>query len=137
MEQTTGGPLPRRRSGKAGRILTIIFLLLLLGIGFFIWWRYYYTYSDGFRSGLLQKFSRRGTMFKTYEGEMILSSVRGNANVPVASEKFYFSVTNDSVAQKLMNFQGRSVTVGYEEKNSAVFWRGDSPYIVDSVRVEQ
>jgi hypothetical protein len=137
MEQTTGGPLPRRRSGNAGRILTIIFLLLLLGIGFFIWWRYYYTYSDGFRSGLLQKFSRRGTMFKTYEGEMILSSVRGNANVPVASEKFYFSVTNDSVAQKLMNFQGRSVTVGYEEKNSAVFWRGDSPYIVDSVRVEQ
>lgn len=117
--------------------MTIIFLLLLLGIGFFIWWRYYYTYSDGFRSGLLQKFSRRGTMFKTYEGEMILSSVRGNANVPVASEKFYFSVTNDSVAQKLMNFQGRSVTVGYEEKNSAVFWRGDSPYIVDSVRVEQ
>lgn len=68
---------------------------------------------------------------------MILSSVRGNANVPLASEKFYFSVTSDSVAQKLMNLQGRSVTVGYKEKNSAVFWRGDSRYIVDSVRIEQ
>ncbi|HVF80514.1 MAG TPA: hypothetical protein VM884_01195 [Flavisolibacter sp.] len=137
MEKTTEVSLPRRRSGTARRILTIILLVLLLGAALFIWWRYYYTYSDGFRSGLLQKFSRRGTMFKTNEGEMILSSVRGNANVPLASEKFYFSVTDDSVAQKLMNFQGRSITVGYKEKNSAVFWRGDSQYIVDSVRIEQ
>jgi hypothetical protein len=137
MEQTTQASLPRRRSGKAGRILSIFFIILLLGISLFVWWRYYYTYSDGFRFGLVQKFSRRGSMFKTNEGEMILSSVRGNANVPIASEKFYFSVTDDSVAQKLMNLQGRSVTVGYKEKNSAVFWRGDSQYIVDSVRVEQ
>jgi hypothetical protein len=137
MEKTTEVSLPHRRSGTARRILTIVLLVLLLGAALFIWWRYYYTYSDGFRSGLLQKFSRRGTMFKTNEGEMILSSVRGNANVPLASEKFYFSVTDDSVAQKLMNFQGRSITVGYKEKNSAVFWRGDSQYIVDSVRIEQ
>ncbi|MDB5204943.1 MAG: hypothetical protein JWR72_18 [Flavisolibacter sp.] len=138
MEHTVETSLPhRRRTGIARRILTIIFLVLLLGAALFIWWRYYYTYSDGFRFGLLQKFSRRGTMFKTNEGEMILSSVRGNANVPIASEKFYFSVTDDSVAQKLMNLQGHSVTVRYKEKNSAVFWRGDSQYIVDSVRLEQ
>jgi hypothetical protein len=137
MEQTSAASLPRRRSGRLGRIFTIIMLVLVLGLGLFIWWRYYYTYSDGFRFGLLQKFSRRGSMFKTYEGEMILSSVRGNANVPLASEKFYFSVTNDSVAQHLMNLQGHSVTVGYKEKNSSVFWRGDSRYIVDSVRLEQ
>ena len=137
MEHASEVSIPRRRSGKLGRILTILFLVLLLGIGLFVWWRYYYTYSDGFRFGLLQKFSRRGSIFKTNEGEMILSSVRGNANVPIASEKFYFSVTDDSVAQKLMNLQGRSVTVRYKEKNSAVFWRGDSRYIVDSVRMEQ
>lgn len=135
MEQHKETSLPQRKRGF-GRIAAIVLLVLVLGLGIFIWWRYYYTYSDGFRFGLLQKFSRRGTMFKTYEGEMILSSVRGNANVPVASEKFFFSVADDGIAQKLMNLQGHSITVGYKEKNSSAFWRGDSRYIVDSVRIE-
>jgi hypothetical protein len=136
MEQTTTSLPPRRRRGIAGRILTIFFLVLLLGAALFVWWRYYFTYSDGNRFGLLQKFSRRGSMFKTNEGELILSSVRGNANVPLASEKFFFSVTDSRVADQLNNLQGRSITVHYKEKNSAAFWRGDSPYIVDSVRID-
>ena len=136
MEQANVTTLPRRK-GKGGRILLITLLVLFLGLFVFVWWRYYYTYSDGNRFGLLQKFSRRGTMFKTYEGEMILSSVRSNNNTALASEKFFFSVTDENVAQQLNNLQGRSITVHYKEKNSAAFWRGDSPYIVDSVRVEQ
>lgn len=103
----------------------------------FVYWRYFYTYSDGNRFGLLQKFSHRGNIFKTYEGELILSSIRGNANVPIASEKFYFSVNQESVAQQLMNLQGRSITVHYKEKKHAAFWRGDSRYIVDSIKADQ
>lgn len=135
MEQSNVRALPKRK-GKGGRILFITLLVLFLGLFVFAWWRYYYTYSEGNRFGLLQKFSKRGSLFKTYEGELILSSVRGNANVPIASEKFFFSVTDENVAQQLNNLQGRSITVHYKEKNSAVFWRGDSPYIVDSVKVE-
>ena len=75
-------------------------------------------------------------MFKTYEGEMILSSIRGNNNVPLASEKFFFSVTSKNVAQQLMNMQGQFVTVHYKEKNGALSWRGESKYIVDSVKAE-
>lgn len=136
MERSNVTALPKKK-GRGGRIAVIVLLVLFLGIFAFVWWNYYYTYSDGNRFGLLQKFSRRGTVFKTYEGEMILSSVKGNANVPIASEKFFFSVTDDKVAQQLNNLQGRSITVHYKEKNSAAFWRGDSPYIVDSVKVEQ
>jgi len=135
MEQTTAPSLPKRR-GIGKRILVITLLVLFLGLFFFIWWRYYYTYSDGNRYGLLQKFSRRGTMFKTYEGELILSSVKSNVNTPIASEKFFFSVTEEAVAQKLNNLQGHNITVHYEEKNSPAFWRGDSPYIVDSVKID-
>lgn len=135
MEQSNVTTLPRRK-GKGGRILLITLLVLFFGLFVFVWWRYYYTYSDGNRFGLLQKFSRRGTMFKTYEGEMILSSVRSNNNTAIASEKFFFSVTDENVAQQLSNLQGRNITVHYKEKNSAAFWRGDSPYIVDSVRAE-
>lgn len=126
----------KRRTGTGKKIFTIVLLLILAALALFIWWNYYYTYSDGSRSGLLQKFSRRGNLFKTYEGEMILNSVRGNANAPVASEKFFFTVMDDGVAKKLQDLQGRSVTLFYKEKKSTVFWRGDSPYIVDSVRSE-
>ena len=126
----------KRKSGTGRRILSIITLVLLFALAFFVWWRYFFTYSDGFRYGLLQKVSRRGSLFKTYEGEMILSSVRGNANVPIASEKFYFSITDKTVAQKLETLQGHDVTVHYKQKNSAAFWRDDSEYIVDSVKQE-
>lgn len=136
MEQSNVTILPKRKR-KTGRFLLITLFVLLLGLFVFIWWRYYYTYSEGNRYGLLQKFSHRGNIFKTYEGELILSSVRSNANTPLASEKFFFSVTDEQVAQQLNNLQGRNITVHYKEKNSAAFWRGDSPYIVDSVRVEQ
>ncbi|MDB5196242.1 MAG: hypothetical protein JWP88_612 [Flaviaesturariibacter sp.] len=123
------------RSG-ARKIIRIVLLLLFLGLAIFFYWKYFYTYSDGNRFGLLQKFSRRGNVFKTYEGEMILSSVRGNANVPLASEKFYFSVADKNVANQLMNLQGHSVTVHYQEKKGVLFWRGDTNYIVDSVNAQ-
>lgn len=130
--------VPPRRRGTAFRRFGCSFSLVLLVILFgFVWWRYYYTYSDGTRFGLLQKFSHRGNLFKTYEGEMILSSVSGNQNVPVASEKFFFTVTDKEVAQKLNDLQGHHVTVHYMQKNNAAFWRGDSEYIVDSVRAER
>ena len=67
---------------------------------------------------------------------MILSSVKANYNVPIASEKFFFSVTNEQVANQLMNLQGKFITVHYKEKNGAITWRGETKYIVDSVRLE-
>jgi hypothetical protein len=67
---------------------------------------------------------------------MVLSSVRGNNNMPVASEKFFFSVSDKGVAEKLMSLQGRYMTVHYKEKKGTLSWRGDSKYIVDSVTAE-
>lgn len=134
--QTATTQRAARRSGKVRKYLALFFLFLLAVLALFIWWNYYYTYSDGSRYGLLQKFSHRGNLFKTYEGELILSSVRGSQDAPVASEKFFFSVTDEKVARKLQDLQGRYVTVNYEEKKNAAFWRGDSQYVVDSVRAE-
>ena len=103
----------------------------------FVYWKYFYTYSTGYRAGLLQKFSYRGNVFKTYEGEMVLSSIQSNKNVALASEKFLFSVTDPVVARKMEQYQGMMVTVHYEEKNGRLPWQGDTPYIVDSVRLEK
>ncbi|HET7897180.1 MAG TPA: hypothetical protein VFL47_05910 [Flavisolibacter sp.] len=134
MEQLTTPK--RKRSGTVKRILIYSILGLVLVGALVIFWRYYYTYSDGNRFGLLQKFSHKGNLFKTYEGEMILSSINSNQNVPIASEKFYFSVTDEEVAKKLDNLQGHHVTVHYKQKNNPAFWRGESEYIVDSVKAE-
>jgi hypothetical protein len=119
---------------KVAKFFKWLIALIIIVIFITFLWRYFYTYSDGYRAGLLQKFSRKGTLFKTYEGELVLSSVGGNNSAVIASEKFYFSVTIDSLAAQLDTLQGRSVIVHYRQKNSSAFWRGDSPYIVDGVK---
>lgn len=111
------------------------FLIIFLVLGSFIYWKYFFTYSEGYRAGLLQKFSLKGNIFKTYEGEMILSSIQSNSNVAIASEKFFFSVTDKAVALKLEKVQGESIVVHYREKNGTFPWNGESYYFVDSVRV--
>lgn len=117
------------------KTLYLILFLAILVVAGFVYWSYYYTFSDGSRAGLLQKFSRKGNVFKTYEGEMILSSVQSNANVPLASEKFFFSVSKKEVAQKLSDLQGEFIVVYYKEKKGTLPWRGESTYVVDSVAV--
>jgi hypothetical protein len=119
---------------KTKKILRWLAALLLLILVIFVYWKYFYTYSDGYRAGLLQKFSRKGAIFKTYEGELVLSSVAGNKNVVIASEKFFFSVTSDSLANRFDTLQGRDVILHYHQKNGTLFWRGDSPYLVDDVK---
>lgn len=124
-------------SGIKRRIKKVLFwfiTLIIIITGIFIYWKYFYTYSDGYRAGLLQKFSHRGTIIKTYEGEMVLSSVSSNTSVVLASEKFYFSVTNEKLAQQLDTIQGQMVIVHYRQKNGVLLWHGDSEYMVDSVK---
>jgi hypothetical protein len=131
-------PKPSKWSGavkKTKRILKWTLTLIIVFLCTFVYWKYFYTYSEGYRAGLLQKFSNKGTFFKTFEGEMILSSVSSNANVTLASEKFIFSVVDKKMAIQFDTLQGRNVIVHYLQKNGAVFWRGDSQYLVDSIKV--
>jgi hypothetical protein len=114
----------------------LVILIIIFGATF-VYWKYFYTYSEGYRAGLLQKFSSKGALFKTYEGEMILSSVSSNRDVALASEKFLFSLTNKSLVRQFDTLQGDMVIVHYRQKNSIVFWRGDSPYLVDSVKLKR
>ena len=116
-----------------GKYLTIIVLAILLIFSGWFYWSYYYTYSDGSRSGLLQKFSHKGNVFKTYEGELVLNSLGSNSSGSMSNEKFYFSVDDKLIASKLSSLEGQRVVLHYQEKKNSLSWRGDSPYIVDSV----
>ena len=116
------------------KILPVTIIIILVVFCSWFYWKYYYTYSDGNRTGLLQKFSHKGNMFKTYEGELILSGISGNNMSPISSEKFFFSVVKEAVAKQLMNYEGQKVVLHYQQMNGRLFWRGDTEYIVDSVR---
>jgi hypothetical protein len=130
-------PFKDRFKRSAKKVSRLILIVLLLTVSIFIYWKYFYTYSEGYRAGLLQKFSSKGTIFKTYEGEMILSSISSSANVALASEKFLFSLSNKSLVRQFDTLQGENVIVHYKQKNAVVFWRGDTEYLVDSIKVKR
>jgi hypothetical protein len=114
--------------------LAFFIFLFLAG---FVYFKYFYTYSEGYRSGLLQKFSNKGVFVKTYEGEMILNSVASSKDIALASEKFYFTLINKDLIRQFDTLQGKDIIVHYRQKNGTVFWRGDSKYLVDSVKVRR
>jgi hypothetical protein len=125
-----------KKKGGCGKYVALFLVAFLLIGGLVFWWKYYYTYSDGSRSGLLQKLSHKGNLMKTYEGELVLSSISSTNSVALASEKFYFSVASDSVAKKMMEYEGKRVRLHYEQKKGTLPWRGDSEYIVDAFTPE-
>ncbi|MFI5131872.1 MAG: hypothetical protein ACHQFX_17845 [Chitinophagales bacterium] len=113
---------------KAGRILRTTTIIIILVLVFTIYWFFFNRYGEGERKGTLIKITHRGNIFKTDEGEMWLSC-RQTMN----PEKFYFSVTNDSIAVVLKNLQDECVQVSYVQYRAFLPWRGDNKYIVTGV----
>jgi hypothetical protein len=135
--QTGKSPFWTKVATVARKILRWTLITLIVTAAILVYWKYFYTYSTGYRAGLLQKFSSKGILFKTYEGELILSSVSSNRDVTLASEKFYFTLVNKELVRQFDTLQGETVIVHYMQKNGTLFWRGDSPYLVDSVKVKR
>jgi hypothetical protein len=113
---------------KAGRFLRNTIIIVFLLAAFAIYWFFFNRYGEGERKGTLIKITHKGNIFKTDEGEMWLSC-RQTMN----PEKFYFSVTNDSIAVVLKNLQDECVQVTYMQYRASLPWRGDNKYIVTGV----
>lgn len=103
-----------------------ITLLILL---IFCYWRFYFVLAEGTQAGTLNIFQKKGIVFKTYEGKIILSGFKAN----VQSNEFSFSVTREEVAQQLLQVSGREVNVHYKQYFGSLPWRGMQKYIVDSI----
>jgi len=140
MASETTSAKPSRWAGtvrKTKRFFNWVLSFLVIFLAIFVYIKYFYTYSEGYRAGLLQKFSNKGIIFKTYEGELILSSVASTSNVALASEKFQFTVLKKNVNIMYDTLQGKNVIVHYIEKKGPLPWRGDSRYLVDSIAVRK
>ncbi|HET7766295.1 MAG TPA: hypothetical protein VFK92_14505 [Burkholderiales bacterium] len=89
----------------------------------------FWNYSSGERAGWVQKFSSKGWLCKTWEGEMAMVSMPGTT-----SEKFNFTVWDDNVAAQINKVMGKRVSLHYEEKvgiPTSCF--GETRYYVDRV----
>jgi hypothetical protein len=119
------------------KIIGLILIVLILGVGgYFL----FGNYSDGYRAGTMIKFSKRGVLFKTYEGELNLGMVLNDQQPSVSVSNIWkFSVkgSEDELKSKLQNalLNGKRVKVHYNEKFFQFDWRGDTKYIVDEVEI--
>lgn len=123
---------PKKASGfkKFVRWIVLISIALLV---FIIWWKYYFVFGEGVKSGELNYLVKKGNIFKTYEGKLIQSGLRSKAPGSIQSYEFEFSVVDDSIANKLMNNSGSYFDLHYKEYKGTVPWRGYSKYVVDKI----
>lgn len=93
------------------------------------------TYSEGTRSGVLTKISKRGYIFKTYEGELNIGGLNQGEGTIMPLSVFKFSVQDKKIYSLLENEQGKKVVLHYKEVFKSFFWQGDSDYFVHNVSV--
>ena len=110
----------------AAAVVAIVALLALYLFAMVSW-----SYSEGDRAGWIQKFSRKGWICKTWEGELAMVTMPGTL-----TEKFEFSVRDEKVAQKLNESMGQRVSLHYAQHigvPTSCF--GETQYYVSDVRV--
>ncbi len=131
---TTNSNLPNAKPKSAWKKYAIWISLALI----VIWFIYYFicglTYSDGKRSGVLIKVSRKGYIFKTYEGDLNSGGISQGDGTIMPNAIFKFSVTEKSVFEKLEALQGKKVVIDYKQVMKNFFWQGDTDYFIYDVK---
>ncbi len=115
---------------KRTTFVAILLAAVVIVAGYF-WIVLNWNYSTGERAGWVQKFSKKGWLCKTWEGEMAMVSMPG-----ATPEKFYFTVRDEKVAARLNAVVGKRVALHYEQKvglPTSCF--GDTRHFVTSVKV--
>ena len=112
----------KRFLSYAGISIFIVFLIYICFI-------YFVTFSEGYRAGELIKISKKGLVFKTWEGRL--------SQGVSEEQQFNFSVqkSDKEVLDKLKEFQGKKVKLTYIERFGTFFWLGDTKYYVKEVEI--
>ena len=111
----------------------ILGLIVVVGLAIFFYFRFYFVFGEGVKSGELNYVVRKGLVFKTYEGKLIQSGIRSQKVGSIQSYEFEFSVENAELAEKLMLQGGKTIELHYKEYFGRLPWRGFTKFIVDSI----
>ena len=92
-------------------------------------------YSDGTRSGILQKFSNKGMIVKTHEGELAMEgmTMKNTGDGTTSTNIFAFSVIDKAIIASLDSLIGKKITVKYVQKLHANVKDGATDYFITSV----
>src|SRR5574341_2628979 len=116
---------------KKKLVISGIIAAPILLFALYTWSALTWSYSEGERAGYVQKFSKKGWICKTGEGELAMVSIPGSM-----PEKFYFSVRDDSVAAHINASLGKRVALVYEQKKGVpTSCFGETEYFVTDVKV--
>lgn len=122
---------PRPRGGRGILYISTLLIVIVLGASLWTWLTLSWAYAEGTRAGVLQKFTRRGWICKTIEGDLAQYLVPG-----ISPQIWKFSVRDPTVAAQLEKIVGHEVQLHYTEHPgvpSACF--ADTRFFVDHVTV--
>ena len=112
-------------------ITIIAALLLVTGI---VWYRYYFVFGEGVKSGVLNYAVKKGNIFKTYEGKLIQQGFGANSKSgSLTSYEFEFSIEDEAIFKQLEVNNGKTFDLHYKEYHGILPWRGNTNYVVDKV----
>ena len=118
-------------SRKAKWIIAGVLIVPIVVFALYTWSALTWSYSSGERAGYVQKFSHKGWICKTWEGELAMVNIPGSL-----SEKFLFSVRDSKVADYINASLGKRVALSYEQhRGIPTSCFGETEYFVTAVRV--
>ncbi|HEU5359071.1 MAG TPA: hypothetical protein VFU45_08120 [Gemmatimonadales bacterium] len=126
-------PAPSKWRHRLRVALALIVVVPILTLSLYTWSALHWSYSKGERSGVLQKFSEKGWICKTWEGELAMTTVPGTAPV-----LWNFTVRSDSIAaqvSEMVGHEGRMVLTYEEHRGVPTKCFGDTRYYVVGVRM--
>ncbi len=118
-------------SRKAKFIIAGVIVVPIIVFALYTWSVLTWSYSTGERAGYVQKFSHKGWICKTWEGELAMVNIPGSL-----TEKFTFSVRNDKIADYINASLGKRVALSYEQhRGLPTTCFGETDYFITAVRV--
>ena len=111
-------------------LITIAIAAVLAAAAYF---RFFFVFGEGVKSGELNYVVYKGVLFMTYEGKLIQTGIRSKAAGSIQSYEFEFSVENEALARELMLQGGKTLELHYKEYFGALPWRGFTKFVVDSI----
>lgn len=130
---TTTQNTEKKKSGVFGKALAWLLIIVFVAVGGFVYYKYYFVFGEGVKSGYLNFAVKKGNLFKTYEGKLIQEGLRTQTGSGVSSNEFEFSIESDSVFKILELNSGKYFDLHYKEYHGVLPWRGNTRYIVDEV----
>lgn len=125
-------PAKKKLSGLK-RFTRTLMVLLFLGLVIFMYFRFFFVFGEGVKTGHLNYAVKKGNIFKTYEGKLIQEGYRSKTAGTIQSYEFEFSIKSKRIYEILAANSGKSFDLHYKEYHGAIPWRGNTKYVVDSI----